>query len=97
MTYVVAASLTSKEGQADRVRELREKVTPLVREREPGNLYYQAHVSSTDPNVFFVYEVYVDEAAFESHRQSPHFQELIVGSAFELLAKREGASYTALK
>ena len=39
---------------------------------EPGNVRFDAHRLADDPDSFFVYEVYVDEAAFQSHIATPH-------------------------
>jgi quinol monooxygenase YgiN len=96
MAYVVAATWIAKEGAADRIKEILELLTPLVRENEPGNLFYQAHVSPSDPNVFFIYEQYADEAAFEAHRQTSYFNEHVVNSAFGYLADRSAAFYRTL-
>jgi autoinducer 2-degrading protein len=40
---------------------------------EPGCLRFDVLCDVADPNRFILYEVYVDEAAFESHRATPHF------------------------
>ena len=45
------------------------------------------------PDGFVLYEQYVDEAAFEAHRQSPHFREYIEGGVVPLLAEREWHRY----
>jgi autoinducer 2-degrading protein len=41
--------------------------------REDGNFQFNVVQDSADPDHFFLYEVYRDEAAFEAHRQMPHF------------------------
>jgi len=43
--------------------------------KEPGCLMYVVHRHRSDPARFFVYEQYVDDAALEAHRNSPHFLE----------------------
>ena len=40
---------------------------------EEGNLQFSAVQHSEDPDRFFLFEVYRDEAALEAHRQMPHF------------------------
>lgn len=40
---------------------------------EPGCLRFDVVQDRDDPDHFFFYEVYVDEAAFEVHRSTPHF------------------------
>lgn len=41
---------------------------------EPGCLRFDVAQDQDDPNRFYLYEVYRDEAAFEAHRQTPHFK-----------------------
>ncbi|ARJ06828.1 antibiotic biosynthesis monooxygenase [Cnuibacter physcomitrellae] len=41
---------------------------------EPGCLRFDVHQDATDPTTFYFYEIYVDEAAFETaHRAAPHY------------------------
>ena len=41
---------------------------------EPGCLRFDLIQDSDDPNRFYFYEVYRDEAALEAPRQTPHFK-----------------------
>ena len=41
---------------------------------EPGCLRFDVLQDRDDPNRFFFYEVYRNEAALEAHRQTPHFK-----------------------
>jgi autoinducer 2-degrading protein len=41
---------------------------------EPGCLRFDVIQDKDDPNRFYFYEVYQDEAALEAHRQTPHFK-----------------------
>ena len=41
---------------------------------EPGCLRFDVSQAKDDPNRFYYYEVYRDEAALEAHRQAPHFK-----------------------
>jgi (4S)-4-hydroxy-5-phosphonooxypentane-2,3-dione isomerase len=41
---------------------------------EPGCLRFDVIHDRDDPNRFYFYEVYRDEAALEAHRQTPHFK-----------------------
>ena len=44
-------------------------------EREKGGcLRFDVHQDKQDPTLFLLIEIYRDEAAFEAHRNSPHFQ-----------------------
>jgi autoinducer 2-degrading protein len=39
---------------------------------EPGCLRFDVLQDNADPNTYYFYEVYQDEAAFEAHGQTPH-------------------------
>ena len=41
---------------------------------EPGCLRFDVIQDRDDRNRFYFYEVYLDEAALEAHRQTPHFK-----------------------
>ena len=41
---------------------------------EPGTLSFTVIQDAADPDRFFLYETYSDQAALEVHRQGPHFQ-----------------------
>ena len=41
---------------------------------EPGCLRFDVLQDTEDENKYFYYEVYRDEAALQSHRDSPHFK-----------------------
>ena len=64
MAYVVSAHWRAKEGKAERLAELIAEMTPPSR-AEPGNLFYQAQRAVDDPQLFYLYEQYADEAAYE--------------------------------
>ena len=96
MAYVVSAHWRAKEGKEGRLAELIEEITPSSRQ-EPGNLFYQAHRSPEDPRLFYLYEQYADEAAYEAHMDSEHFTRLVKQEAIpELLEERRRAFYTTM-
>lgn len=70
-------------------------MTPPSR-AEAGNLVYQALTDPGDPRTFTIYEQYVDEEAFEAHRASEHFQQIVVGEVLDLLVERSVARYVTL-
>lgn len=60
--------------------ELREKFLKAIEhdalgsERdEPGCLRFNVLRDEKDPNVYYFFEVYKDEAALEAHRKAPHY------------------------
>jgi quinol monooxygenase YgiN len=96
MAYVVAAKWRAHPGKADRLLEVIEEMTPPSR-AESGCLFYQAQRSREDPDLFFLYEQYVDEAGYEAHMDSEHFTRLVKQEAIpELLAARERDFYTTI-
>ena len=96
MAYVVSAKWTAKAGREGRLREVIEEMTPASRD-EPGNLYYQAHTSPESPRLFWMYEQYADEAAYNAHMDSEHFTRLVKEEAIpDLLDAREREFFETL-
>jgi quinol monooxygenase YgiN len=62
---------------------------------EPGCLGYQAYQGIDSPDSLLLLEHYRDEAALEAHKQSEHYQSLVVGRALPLLAERQVEVLTA--
>ena len=77
MTVVLAVTWVAREGESDAVAELLRRMIPLSR-AEPGCLQYDVHGDPDDPNRFFIFERYVDDAALDAHAASPHFRELVL-------------------
>jgi quinol monooxygenase YgiN len=49
---------------------------------------YIAHFVEGEPATVLIYEQYVDEAALEAHRGSPHFKQYAAGGLFQLMRER---------
>ncbi len=71
MPLTVIAKIRAKPGSEKQLEQACAEMASNVRQ-EPGTLTYIMCRSTTDPTVIMVYEVYKDEAAFESHRKTPH-------------------------
>jgi quinol monooxygenase YgiN len=95
MAYVVTAFWRARAGQEETIARVIEKMIPLSRQ-EPGCLYYQAHRSPDDPQLFFLYEQYVDQAGYEAHMGTPHFEQYVRGEAIPNLESRERAFYETI-
>jgi quinol monooxygenase YgiN len=95
MAYVVAAMWRAKPGKEEVIARVIEKMTPLSRQ-EPWCTYYQAQRSLSDPQMFFLYELYVDEAGYESHMATPHFEQYVRGEAIPNLESRERSFYETI-
>lgn len=56
---------------------------------EPGCLGYEVYRGVDGPYQLLLLEHYRDQAALEAHRQSEHYQSLVIGRALPLLAERQ--------
>jgi quinol monooxygenase YgiN len=92
MAYVVAARWVARAGEEEKVAAAVEKLVAPSR-AEPGILFFQPHRDPENPRVFYFYEQYVDQSAYETHGASDHFQRHGVGEAIPLLEDRERAFY----
>ena len=61
--------------------------------KEPGCKQFDVLVDPKDRTKVLLYEVYLDDKAFDAHQQTPHFKEY-VSKAVPLLASRERHVWT---
>jgi quinol monooxygenase YgiN len=74
--FVVAIMLEAKEGEADAVAAIAQKlIAPTM--AEPGVKVFIPYRSPTNPSLFFIYELYVEEAAWGEHDKTEHFKAAI--------------------
>ncbi|NBW06673.1 MAG: antibiotic biosynthesis monooxygenase [Caulobacteraceae bacterium] len=69
----MVAILKSRPGKAEALLALLE-ATARASRLEPGNRAWEIWRSVSDADTFVLNELYVDQAALEAHRASPHFQ-----------------------
>jgi quinol monooxygenase YgiN len=62
---------------------------------EPGCLGFVAYRALDDPAQVVLLERYASREAFAAHRQTPHFQDLVLGQIVPLLAGRTVEQYDA--
>ena len=86
---VLLAKYYAKPGKVQTVLEQLRQMGELVQEREPGCILYQVSRSQENPDFLLLYEQYVDQAAVEAHRATPHFQSYILDTIIPMLEKRE--------
>ena len=86
---VLLARYYAKPGKVETVIEKLQEMVALVKEHEPGCALYQISRSKEDPNFLLLYEQYVDQAAVEAHRTTPHFKTYILDTIIPMLEKRE--------
>lgn len=78
-----------REGALDTVLSLLPELIAATR-REPGNRLYRVFQHGhADQRTLLLLEAYADRAALEAHRQSEHFQRIVLGQIVELLEARE--------
>ncbi len=58
------------------------------RSSEPGCRQFDVTVSPEDSNHFFLYEIYDDEAAFDTHRATTHYREFIDATSPWIVSKQ---------
>lgn len=85
--YGIHAMWRAIRGQEETVKELGCAIQAASR-TEPGCVMYIVNQDIEDPAVFVLYEQYVDEAAFQAHVASEHFQAIVMEQIRPLLAER---------
>jgi quinol monooxygenase YgiN len=74
--FVVAINIVAKEGEGDAVADiLQSLVAPTM--AETGVKFFIPYRSPSNPLAFFVYELYVNEAAWDAHNNSAHFLSVV--------------------
>ena len=68
----VVARIHPKAGREAEVEALLVKMAAAVRQHEPDCLVYRPHRSTGEPTLFYFYEQYRTDTAFEFHRTAPH-------------------------
>ena len=84
--FTITAKLTARQGKE---KQLVEAITGLTKttKEEVGCVTYIPHVVANNPAEIVIFEQYVDEAALQSHAQSPHFKAVFEARKDELLGK----------
>ena len=95
MSFVLVVRMKAKEGKEGRAAELAGELAVASRQ-EAGCEAYVPCRDPEDAGSFLIYEQYRDQAAFEAHGASEHFQRLAVGGLFELMESRERTFYETL-
>ncbi len=55
---------------------------------EPGCRRFDVHQSKDDPTVFFLHEIYADQAALDVHRVAPHYLQFRADTADWVTARQ---------
>ena len=71
--YVIIAPIKIKEGYKEQFVEAMLDDAKGSMKNEPGCLRFDVIQDGDDQDKIWLYEVYVDEAAFQAHMETPHF------------------------
>ncbi len=71
--FVVAIMLEAKDGESEALAEILRIMTPPTM-AEPGVKLFLSYRSPTNKSLFFVFELYVNEAAWAAHEATDHFK-----------------------
>jgi len=91
----VIARYRTQPGAGDAVAAILAKHVAATR-AEQGCVQFDACRSHDDPDEFVLYEKYLDEKAFETHRRTAHFATYIEGQTIPLLLERTWQRYEDL-
>lgn len=93
---VLVVKFYAKSGLGDTVAAALQRMASLVEANEPGCMFYHVCRARNNPDIFLLYEQYVDDQAMAVHRNTPYFKEIIEGELFAILEKREPEFYTLI-
>ena len=96
MAFVLVVKMRVAEGNEDEALATMRELAEATRQ-EPGCVHYIPVQDPEDPRNVMFYEQYVDQAAFEAHGASEHFQRLAAGKLFGLLDSRERSFYQTIE
>jgi len=76
--FVVAIMLEAKPGEEQAIASILDVMTAPTM-AEPGVKLFLPYRSPTNPALFFVFELYVEEAGWAAHERTAHFKEAVAG------------------
>lgn len=77
------------------IEQILRDLTVLSRQ-EPGCVSYIPHFVESSPDTVLIYEQYVDEAAVDFHRHSPHFAKYATGGLYQKMLDRSKEDLKAI-
>ena len=95
MAYTVAVTWIAKPGEEDAVAAALEALVEPSRAEE-GVIVYIPNRDPEDATKFFIYEQYVDEAAYTAHTETEHFKKWGFGDAIPRLVERKREFYAPM-
>jgi quinol monooxygenase YgiN len=95
VSFVLVVRMNVKEGLEEEAAATARELAAATR-TEPGCEAYVPCRDPENPRSILIYEQYRDQAAFEEHGASEHFQSLAAGRLWEMLESRERTFYETL-
>ncbi len=74
--------------RGDEIERVFVEMASKVHELEPGCLRYEVGRSRDQPDDFVIWEIYADQGAFDRHRVTRHFEDLLNGRLPPLILER---------
>jgi quinol monooxygenase YgiN len=87
--------MTFDQADRDAVDEVLRHLTASTR-KEPGCVSYIPHFVEGEGCTVLIYEQYVNEAALEHHRGSPHFHQYAIGGLYQMMKERQLENLSAV-
>jgi quinol monooxygenase YgiN len=87
--------MTFDQSDRDEITEILCHLTAASR-KEPGCASYIPHLVEGEACTVLIYEQYVDDAALEHHRGTPHFHQYAVGGLYQRMKERQVENLTAV-
>jgi quinol monooxygenase YgiN len=87
--------MTFDQADRDEISEILGHITAASR-REPGCVSYIPHFVEGEACTVLIYEQYVDDAALEHHRGTPHFHQYAIGGLYQKMKERQVENLTAV-
>ena len=95
MPVAKTARLRAKPGSAELVKQAAQEYVALVKQHEPGTLFYAVVQEKEDPTVFLFFRISADgEAAFDQHDKAPYIQKYVDIFNGESIEPLFGIDYT---
>jgi quinol monooxygenase YgiN len=92
---ILAVHVTIKAGHEDEVIDPFRKLEEETR-REPGCIFYLVQRSRENPRRYLIYEQYTDDAALQTHRNSPHFLKYGTEGFYRFVEERQAELFNPI-
>jgi quinol monooxygenase YgiN len=87
--------MTFDQSDRDEIFEILCHISAASR-KEPGCVSYVPHFVEGEACTVLIYEQYVDDAALEHHRGTPHFHQYAIGGLYQKMKERQVENLTAV-